>query len=110
MAKLLITPVARDDLMEIKGYISTNLHNPSAARDTVKGITTQMRALEQFPEIGTLVFLEAGATAYRYLIYKSYMTFYHIQGDCVIVDRVLYGRRDYLQLLLGRELEEDETE
>lgn len=110
MAKLLITPVARDDLMEIKDYISMNLHNPSAAMNTVKGITSQMRDLKQFPEMGTIVFLAAGTAQYRYLIYKSYMTFYHIQGDSVIVDRVLYGRRDYLQLLFGRELEEDETE
>lgn len=110
MVKLLITPAARDDLVAIKDYISTTLRNPSAATNTVKGITMQMRNLEQFPEMGTIVFLEAGTPQYRYLIYKSYMTFYHIQGDSVIVDRVLYGRRDYLQLLLGRELEEDETE
>lgn len=110
MAKLLITPAARDDLVEIKQYITSSLRNPSAARSTVKGITAQIRDLEQFPELGTLVFLEAGSTAYRYLIYKNYMSFYHIQGDSVIVDRILYGRRDYLQLLLGRELEEDETE
>ena len=59
--------------------------------------------------MGTILFLEESPIPYRYLLSGNYMSFYHIQGDSVIVDRVLYGRRDYLQILLGDAFEEDET-
>lgn len=107
--KLLLTAAARQDLKDIHQYISTSLRNPSAARNVVQNITAQIRGLEDFPEMGTLVFLEESPITYRYLVSGNYMSFYHIQRDAVIVDRVLYGRRDYLQILLGNALEEDEN-
>ena len=38
--------------------------------------------------------------AYRYLVCGSYLAFYHVHNEEVIVDRILYGRRDYLSILL----------
>ena len=38
---------------------------------------------------------------YRFLVTGSYITLYRVSGDDVYVDRVLYGRRDYLSLLFG---------
>lgn len=35
------------------------------------------------------------------------MAFYHIQGDTAVVDRILYGRRDYLAILFGDPLVEE---
>ena len=45
---------------------------------------------------------------YRFLVCGSYLIFYHIGGEAVYIDRVLYGRRDYLALLFGDKLEEEE--
>ena len=45
---------------------------------------------------------------YRYLVCGSYLIFYHLSEDAVHIDRVLYGRRDYMALLFGDELEEEE--
>ena len=45
--------------------------------------------------------------AYRYLVCGSYMVFYHIHIEEVMVDRILYGRRDYLSILFGEELTEE---
>ena len=39
----------------------------------------------------------------------SYITLYRVSGDDVYVDRVLYGRRDYLSLLFGS-LPDDEAD
>ena len=35
------------------------------------------------------------------------MIFYHISDDTVWIDRVLYGRRDYLAILFGNELSDE---
>lgn len=44
---------------------------------------------------------------YRYVICGSYMVFYHFNADTVFVDRVLFGRRDYMALLFGDIVEEE---
>ena len=59
--------------------------------------------MERFPEMGALLKAEENIVGYRYLICGNYMVFYHISDSLVFVDRVLYGRRNYLSLLLGGE-------
>ena len=109
MAKVKISPLARADMREISDYISHELHNPSAALRMIQRFRETIRPLTDFPEMGAPL-LAAGKqrTPYRFLICGSYMIFYHLSEDGVMVDRVLYGRRDYLALLFGDRLEESE--
>ena len=107
MTKVILTSGAKADLVETKRYIADSLHNPIAAKKTVAGITKHLHVLEQFPEAGTPLEQEEGAVKYRYLVCGSYMAFYHLDDERVLIDRVLYGRRDYLGLLFGAELNDD---
>jgi plasmid stabilization system protein ParE len=52
MYKLKISPEAKNDLAEIKGYISQELCNPQAAVNLVSKITKKIRGLSEYPEIG----------------------------------------------------------
>ena len=107
MTKVMLSSAAKADLQETRRYISSVLSNPSASKQTLKRITTQLHTLEQFPEAGTPVLIPGSPVAYRYLVCGSYMAFYHIHNEEVIVDRVLYGRRDYLSILFGDQMGED---
>ena len=107
MTKVILSAAAKADLQETRLYISSVLTNPSASKQTLKRITTQLHTLEQFPESGTPILIPGSPVAYRYLVCGSYMAFYHIRNEEVIVDRVLYGRRDYLSILFGDQLGED---
>ena len=107
MTKVKLSAAAKADLQETRHYISSVLSNPSASRQTLKRIATQLHTLEQFPEAGTPILLPGSPVAYRYLVCGSYMAFYHIRNQEVIVDRVLYGKRDYLSILFGDQLGED---
>ena len=107
MTKVKLSAAAKADLQETWRYISTILSNPSASRQTLKRIATQLHILEQFPEAGTPILLPGSPVAYRYLVCGSYMVFYHIHIEEVMVDRILYGRRDYLSILFGGELTEE---
>lgn len=64
-------------------------------------------SLEQFPESGTPLAFSGPSIAYRYLLCGSYMIFYHISDSAVHIDRILYGRRDYLAILFGGEFTEE---
>lgn len=107
MTKVKLSAAAKADLQETRRYISSVLSNPSASKKTLKRITSHLHTLEQFPESGTPILIPGSPVAYRCLVCGSYMAFYHIHNEEVIVDRILYGRRDYLSILFGEELTED---
>ena len=109
MAKLVVSPLARTDMREIADYISRELRNPAAVLRLVQRFRKAMVPLERFPESGSPLLARGNQSApYRYLVCGSYMIFYHVSDGCVMVDRVLYGRRDYMALLFGDQLQEEE--
>jgi addiction module RelE/StbE family toxin len=102
MAKIHVSPEAKDDLHGIKKYITEELCSPTAAINTVSKITKAIRNLEDFPEIGApLSSIVTAPLDYRFLVCGNYLVFYRNEGNNVIVVRVLYGRRDYMAILFG---------
>ncbi len=102
MNNIYLSPEARNDLAEIKAYISKELENPKAAVSVISKITKSIRMLQQHALIGApLSSIADVSNDYRFLVSGSYMVFYRASGKDVFVDRVLYGRRDYLRILLG---------
>lgn len=102
MNELCLSPEAQADLGEIKAYIAEELENPSAALATVSRITKSMRLLQTHALAGAPLSSVADVESdYRFLVSGNYMVFYRAYGNTVYVDRVLYGRRDYLRVLFG---------
>lgn len=98
--KIQYSLLALKDLDEIWDYISNELMNPSAAENTVNGIMDMIEGLEGFPEAGSRLLFDNGLdSGYQFIIFKNYMAFYHIQAEGIYVDRVLYGKRDYMKVL-----------
>ena len=83
-------------------YIASDLQNVSAAERVVNRIMDDVDRLESHAEIGALLSSIADVESdYRFLVTGSYLTFYRVHGSDIYVDRVLYGRRDYLRVLFG---------
>ncbi len=96
---------------EIWDYIALDLQNPLAAQRVIDGILDAVGLLENFAESGVpLSSITDVETDYRFLVSGHYLVFYRVGNGDVYVDRVLYGRRDYLRLLFGDTTEEIETE
>ena len=105
------SPEAMSDLDEIWEYIFSELCSPQAAENTVNHIMEAIDRLEDFPEIGTPLSAVSGVESdCRFLISGNYMAFYRVMDRNVYVDRVLYGRRDYLRILFPDLSQEDEDE
>ena len=108
MAKILYSDTAIQDLEKIGDYIAEKLKNPIAALNTVSGIQDSIDKLEDFPSMGAPLSSVARISSdYRFLVSGSYLVFYREQEDSVYIDRVLYGKRDYLSLLFDSALERD---
>lgn len=110
MAKLVMSPEANADMKEIGAYIAHKLQNPDAAARLIRRIRRDANKLRSFPEMGTPLNEERSKIEYRYIICGSYLVFYCYEADTVYIDRILYGRRDYLALLFGDQLERDDEE
>ena len=93
---------ARRDLDDIWDYIVTDLCNVSAAERVVSDILDVVEQLENFSEMGALLASIANVDSdYRFIVSGNYLIFYRVSGMDVYVDRILYGRRDYLRILFG---------
>ena len=104
MAKIVFSPEARQDLADTGDYIAFKLRNKSAARSLLGRIQKAVMSLAQFPESGTPLSFSGPNYVYRYLICGNYMIFYHFSENTVHIDRILYGRRDYLSILFGEKI------
>ena len=91
---------SRRDLDDIWDYIVSELQNRTAAERVIGRIMDAVDQLKNFAEMETLLSSIADVgTDYRFLVNGNYMVFYRVQGNDVYIDRVLYGRSDYLAML-----------
>lgn len=96
--KIHYTLAARCDLDAIWDHIHLELQNLPAAKHTVDSILDAIDQLEQFSSLGTpLASIAQTDEDYRYLVSGNYMVFYRVDGSDVYIDRVLYGRSNYLR-------------
>ena len=102
MAEIKFSPEAITDLQQTKAYITEELCNEQAAVGTVAKITKRIRMLASFPESGApLSSIVDFETDYRFLVCGNYTAFYRIENQTVNIIRVLYGRRNFMQILFG---------
>ena len=100
MNKSLISPEAQKDIEEIKTYISIELENPIAAVNVVSRIIKSIKNIQDMPGIGSPLATKVSfETDYRFLVCGNYLVFYRYKKKTVYVDRILYGRRDYMRIL-----------
>ena len=109
--KIHYSPESRRDLDGIWDYIVSDLQNRSAAERVIDHIMDAVDPLKNFAEMGTpLSSIADIGTDYRFLVSGNYMVFYRVQDNDVYIDRVLYGRSDYMSVLFKDLLREEATE
>lgn len=111
MNDLHISAVAQSDPARIKAHIEQEPDNPGAALATLRGITKRIRILKDHAYPGSRLSSIADMESdYRFLVSGNYLIFCRVYGKDVYVDRVLYGRRDYLRALFEDSLSGDPEE
>lgn len=100
--KIFLTRKAYGDLRDIYHYIKEELQNKSSALKIIDEIEERIRVLKDYPLSGSPVkdkiLLKKG---YRKLIINNYIALYTCDdhGKIVNIIRVIYGKRDYLNLI-----------
>lgn len=96
---------ARADIREIVRYIARELREPSTAEHMLDRIEEAIASLESMPEKYALVSDEYLASlGIRMVTVKKYIIFYTVEHSKkeVNISRVLYGKRNWIDLLTAR--------
>ena len=108
--KIYYSPEALNDLDEIWEYITEVLCNVTAANNVVDRILKKIDLLEEFSKVGSnLTSLVVIENDYRFLISGNYLIFYRAEEDGVYIDRIFYGRRNYIKILFNDYLNEEDV-
>ena len=100
MAEVIVSRLARNDLVHIRDYIQNELSNPDAALCIMAQLKQAMESLQTMPERGKpLDAILAVHTQYRFLVCESYRIFYLYDAQQVEVVRVLHTLQDYMHAL-----------
>ena len=89
MGTVLFTPLARNDLQDIKDYIAQD--NPKAAAQYMGILKQKCMMLAKTPTIG--VCREEYCGLYKFPV-SNYLIFYRITDTGIQVIRILHGARD----------------
>ena len=101
--KVIIDPLAKEDMREIFFYVSIN-DSLEIANKLLNKIEETCYKLEKFPRRGHIPeeLRTTGIKRYLEIHYKPYRIIYEIKKDKVYVHSVLDGRRNIQEILSNR--------
>lgn len=91
---------AKDDMINIKKYIKYDLQEPSIANRLIDRIKEKIENLTHDPEIYAIIDdSHLKSLEIRKLIIDNYIVFYRIKDANIEIVRILYGRRNWINLI-----------
>lgn len=107
--KIDVSPLAYEDLKNIRDYIRDSLCNPAAAERTARKITQAYMQLADSPFIGSPLKNKINVeTRYRYLVSGNYLIFYVVEEERAIISRIIFGKRDYANIVFKNYLDDNQ--
>ena len=100
--KINIADTAKQDIRDIRKYITDEFQEPVAAANTTESILEAITTLEQMPDrIALVKDKRLAAQGLRPLYVKNYTVFFRINKshDSIDIVRVIYSHRDWASIL-----------
>lgn len=91
---------SKQDLIEIKRYIKYNLQESEIAQNLISKIRKEINKLINNPKIYSIIDDDIiKKLEIRKLIVDNYIVFYRVKSFDIQIVRILYGRRNWINLL-----------
>lgn len=91
---------SKQDLIDIKKYIKYNLQEPTIANNLITKIKREIKELANNPEIYSIIDDDLiKKLEIRKIIIDNYIVFYRVKNNSLEIVRVLYGKRNWINLL-----------
>ncbi len=102
MHSIKYSPDSITDLDLIFSFVSQD--NKESAYKMLDKIESSIHNIAEFPRLGAVIdnsdFIFVRYT-YRFYKVDSYIIYYRLEGDCIIIVRILHSKRDWLRTLLN---------
>lgn len=101
MYSIQFSPIAKEDLMRLKRYL-TEEFDTAIASDKMKCLIESIRKFEEYPLLGRpLTNLIDIPTDYMYFVSDKNYIFYRLEGNVVHIIRVLDTKQDFMNILFS---------
>lgn len=99
-SRVKLTPQAWDDLDMVFSTVLEVSGSTRTAGATYEGILSALERVMPMPAACPSVAGRTGVPCgYRWIHHAGWLAFFHEDGDVLLVDRVLWGRSDWLRAL-----------
>lgn len=93
------SPIAVRDLERVWAEVFEASAIEETATKYIDDLMNQISAKQDFPKSGAPLYYEGLFTGFYFVTFKSYMVFYKVETDRMLVSRVVYGKSDYMRTI-----------
>ena len=101
MYLLRYTPQAMRDMDSVWDEVYQASKNYDVADKYIKDFIDAIAPKRQFPAFGIPLRYKGLFTGFYFIVFKEYMVFYRIKNNYIEVIRIIYKKRNYMQILFG---------
>ena len=65
----------------------------------IEELLDKVEKKSDYPKSGAPLYYENTFTGYYFIVFKAYLAFYRLEKETMPVDRVLFGKSDYMRIL-----------
>ena len=65
----------------------------------IEELLNKVEKKSDYPKSGSPLYYENSFTGYCFIVFKAYLAFYRLEKETMLVDRVLFGKSDYIKTL-----------
>ena len=96
------SPAALRDMDRVWDEVYEALKEVEVATRYIDELMDQIEEKREFLKSGTPLYYDERFTGYYFVVFKAYIAFYQVKEDRMLVDRVLYGKSDYMRTLFRK--------
>ncbi len=93
------SPIAIRDLDRVWAEVYEASKSEEIACRYMDDLMDRIAEKQEFPRSGSPLYYEGAFTGYYFVGFKAYMAFYHVEPDRILVDRIVFGRSDYMRTI-----------
>ena len=91
--------VAIRDLDRVWAEVFEASKNIDITERYLEELLDKVEKKSDYPKSGTPLYYENTFTGYYFVVFKAYLAFYRLEKETILVDRVLFGKSDYMRIL-----------
>ncbi len=95
------SPESIKDLDDVFTDVLTASSSLEITHKYLDELQDKVESMAKRPKTGTPLYYEDLFTGYYFVRFKEYLAFYRLEDTRMLVDRILFRKRDYIRILLG---------